>query len=98
MTSIALRTLIALIVVALSAIAGWQLTYLIVLLPFNMPDAVNLFLRFCLAATGNDSLANPDDMEVLALLLYWALSSLLIGALLYLGIWAVCRRRLKTGL
>jgi hypothetical protein len=35
-----------------------------------------------LAVTGNDDLANPDDMEVFALLFYWVLSALLVGALL----------------
>ena len=64
-------------------IGGRQLTYVIDRLPFNIPDSVDRFIRFCLSATGNDALANPDDMEVLALLLYWAQATLFVGTLLY---------------
>jgi hypothetical protein len=70
--------------VLVSAISGWQLTYVIEMLPVNMPYPIDMFIRFCLSATGNSDLANPDDMEVLALLLYWAIASLLVGVLLFL--------------
>jgi len=80
-----MRIPIAVIFVAISVIGDWQLAYVIDRLPFNMPEPVETFIRLCLSVTGNDNLANPDDMEVLALLFYWALSALLIGAFLYAG-------------
>ncbi|MFT4066564.1 hypothetical protein [Paraburkholderia sp.] len=83
---------IAITLVAISMIGGWQLTYVIDMLPFNMPEPVEMFIRFCLSVTGNDDLANPDDMAVLALIFYWVLSTLLVGALLYSGVRAVCHR------
>ncbi|HEY2020794.1 hypothetical protein [Paraburkholderia sp.] len=85
MKKVAIRILIAVMLVATSVIVGWQLTYVIDLLPFNMPEPVEMFIRLCLSATGNDDLVNPDDMEVLALLFYWTLSALMVGALLCAG-------------
>jgi hypothetical protein len=43
---------------------------------------VEAFIRFWLSCTGTEYLGNPDDMEVLALLLYWALATLLIAVAL----------------
>jgi hypothetical protein len=37
--------------VLVSAIGGWQLTYVIAALPFNMPVFVETFIRFCLSVT-----------------------------------------------
>src|ERR1700761_7298912 len=82
MKRIAIRILIAVIFIAIPVMSGWQLTYVIERLPFNMPEPVEMLIRLCLAVTGNDDLANPDDMEVFALLFYWVLSALLVGALL----------------
>lgn len=62
--------------------------------PGNMPDSVDTFIRFCLAVTRHNDLANPDDMEVLALLLYWTIATLLVGALLFIG-YTVVRHYLK---
>ncbi|CAD6540057.1 hypothetical protein LMG28727_03720 [Paraburkholderia kirstenboschensis] len=70
---------------AISLTGGWRLTYHIDdMFPGNMPDSVDMFIRFCLEVVGRSDLANPDDMEVLALLLYWAVAALLVGALLFL--------------
>lgn len=80
-----------------SAIAGWQSTYYIDdSFPGNMPYSVDVFIRYCLAITGRDDLANPDDMEVLALLLYWAIATLVIGALLLLCHLAIRHYRART--
>ncbi|WP_120294179.1 hypothetical protein [Paraburkholderia sp. BL23I1N1] len=43
------------------------------------------FVRFVLSVTGNSDMANPDDMEMLALLLYWGVSTLLVGGLIFAG-------------
>ncbi|WP_454873631.1 hypothetical protein [Paraburkholderia xenovorans] len=72
----------ALIVV--SAIEGWRSTYLIDMLPMGMPENVEAFIRFWLSCTGTEYLDNPDDMAVLALLLYWLIVTL-IFALALLG-------------
>jgi hypothetical protein len=32
---------------------------------------------------GRNDLANPDDMETLALLLYWLIASLLVAAMIF---------------
>lgn len=70
--------------VVVSAIVGWRLTYHIDdVFPGNMPYSVDMFIRFCLKVVGRSDLANPDDMEVLALLLYWLIASLLVGGLLF---------------
>ncbi|PRY08730.1 hypothetical protein [Paraburkholderia sp. BL25I1N1] len=66
-----------------SVIGGWYLACLFGLLPLEMPRCVDLFIRLALSVTGNDELANPDDMEILALLLYWAVATLLIAVTLF---------------
>jgi len=95
MKRIAIRILIVVIFVAISVMAGWQLTYVIDMLPFNMPEPVEMFIRLCLSITGNDDLANPDDMEVFALIFYWALSALLVGAILYAGVRGLHQLRVR---
>ena len=79
-----------------SSIGGWQLTYVIAALPFNMPIFVETFIRFCLSMTGAEYLGNPEDMATLALVLYWAIATLLVGGLLFLGYFALsCYRTRK---
>lgn len=78
-----------------SAIGGWQLTYVIAALPFNMPVFVETSIRFCLFVTGAEYLGNPEDMATLALLFYWAISTLFVGALLFLCYLALCRYRAR---
>jgi hypothetical protein len=78
-----------------SCIGGWQLTYVIAALPFNMPIFVETFIRFCLSVTGAEYLGNPEDMTTLALVLYWALATLLVGAFLFLCYFALSRYRAR---
>jgi hypothetical protein len=78
-----------------SSIGGWQLTYVIAALPFNMPMFVETFIRFCLSVTGAEYLGNPEDMATLALVLYWAIATLLVGALLFLCYFALCGYRVR---
>ncbi|WP_240975582.1 hypothetical protein [Paraburkholderia aromaticivorans] len=49
------------------------------MLPVEMPSSVEAFIRFSLHCTGTEYLENPDDMEVLAWLLYWFVATLLIA-------------------
>lgn len=65
-----------------SVVGGWYITCLFTLLPMEMPLSVERSIRFSLAISGNDDLANPDDMEMLALLLYWAIATLLTAVVL----------------
>ncbi|RKP51242.1 hypothetical protein D7S89_06495 [Trinickia fusca] len=58
-------------------------------LPFNMPYAVDMFIRGALRLVGHSELANPDDMEVLAWLLYFVVSLLFVGGLVWLGNWVI---------
>lgn len=90
------RFLLPVIVFVLSVIGGWQATYLIDMIPANMPHAVDALIRFCLSIAGHKELANPDDMAVLALILYWGVSAVLIGVLLYAGYAAIRRRVGRT--
>ncbi|MFM0603672.1 hypothetical protein PQR05_03970 [Paraburkholderia sediminicola] len=82
---LAIKILLVIAFVAVSVIAGWYVACLFSLLPFNMPYPVDRFIRFVLSVTGNSDLANADDMEMLALLLYWAVSTLLVGGLMFAG-------------
>ena len=84
---------IGLIVAA--AIGGWQLTYVIALLPFNMPAFLDSFIEFFLTATGASHLENPEDIETLALLIYGVIATLLVGALLLFGYRALRQYRFK---
>ena len=46
--------------------------------------------------TGAEYLGNPEDMATLALVLYWAIATLLVGGLLFLGYFALsCYRTRK---
>ncbi|HEX7931653.1 MAG TPA: hypothetical protein VF573_01005 [Paraburkholderia sp.] len=70
--------------IVMSVTAGWRLTYYIDdIFPGNMPYSVDMFIRFWLKVLGRNNLANPDDREVLSLLLYWALATLVAGALFF---------------
>jgi hypothetical protein len=54
---------------AVATLAGaYVLTGLYDSLPMNMPDFMDDGIRAVLHFTGNDQLANPDDMENIALL------------------------------
>jgi hypothetical protein len=75
--AVSLSTYTALLFI--SVIEGWRSTYLVDLILIDVPDSVEAFIRFWLICTGTEYLANPDDMEVLALLLYWLIATLLFG-------------------
>jgi hypothetical protein len=82
------------LLVLVSIIGGCQVTHLIDMIPSNMPYAVDMFIRFGLSVTGHEELYNPDDMFVLAALLYWIVSAVVIGIVLYVA-WPVIRGRLR---
>ena len=63
-------------------VAGWYVAHLYDFIPMNMPSGVDYFLRAFLSLFGMRDLENPDDMEVLAILLYWLVSSTQCGVLL----------------
>jgi hypothetical protein len=94
MMALVRKFLPAVLLVLVSIIGGWQATYLIQDIPSNMPYAVDMFIRFGLSAIGHEELANPDDMEVLGLLLYWIVSAVVIGIVLYVA-WSAIRNRLR---
>lgn len=68
-----------------SVVGGWQLTYVIAALPMNMPRFVESFIRFFLSmtGTGSESLTNPEDIGTLALILYWFVATVCVGACMY---------------
>ncbi|WGS52996.1 hypothetical protein LFL96_33030 [Paraburkholderia sp. D15] len=82
---ITIKLLLIAVLVVIAVIGGWYLTCLFSLLPFNMPDFIDSFIRFALSITGNDDLANPDDMEMLSFLLYWLVFTILTGTLTFFG-------------
>jgi hypothetical protein len=71
---------------------AWYVNQLIARLPFDMPYAVDVFLRGVVRLIGYSELANPDDMEVLAGALYFVISLVLVGTLVWLGNWLVRKR------
>ncbi|CAG9251029.1 hypothetical protein [Paraburkholderia unamae] len=82
----------------LCLIAGWYIAHLYDFIPMNMPYGVDSFLRGLLSLFGLNDLANPDDMEVLAMLLYWLVSSVLFGVLLLTGKGYLCSRNQRLWL
>lgn len=75
----AIRLSIYTVLTLISVIAGWYITHLLDILPVEMPSSVEAFILFWLRCTNTEYLDNPDDMEVLAWLLYWLISTLLIA-------------------
>lgn len=82
MRKYALRTFCVVAYLLGSVVGGWHITCLFTLLPMAMPVSVDTSIRFALSITGNDDLANADDMEMLALPLYWAIATLLSAIVL----------------
>ncbi|SIT38672.1 conserved exported hypothetical protein [Paraburkholderia piptadeniae] len=105
MKKIAVKLVVCAAFIAASVIGGLYLSHLPDLIPCgnitdifpcsDMPYSVEMFIRFCLSVIGRSDLANPDDMEALAALLYWAIATLLVGAFLFLCYFAVRRHRAK---
>lgn len=79
------KALLWLMNVSLTIVGAWFLNEAVALLPFDMPYAVDVFLRGMLRLVGHTELANPDDMEVLAAGLYFVLSLVVVGVLVWLG-------------
>ncbi|WP_240156770.1 MULTISPECIES: hypothetical protein [unclassified Burkholderia] len=65
-------------------VGGWLLANLAASLPIEMPDLLNDGLLFLLNAAGHDELANPDDMEVLAMLAILIISIAVAGIVVWL--------------
>lgn len=89
MTAHADRAALRLVKIALTVVGAWYLNELIGRLPLNMPYAVDIFIRGALRLVGHSELAKPDDMEVLGWLLYFVVSLLFAGALVWLGNWVI---------
>jgi hypothetical protein len=84
MKNILLKLLAALAFVMASVYGGWNIACLIMLVPYNMPYSLEIFLRFCLSIIGADYLGNADDLPMVALLLFWIVSTPLVGVLIFL--------------
>ncbi|NIE83902.1 MULTISPECIES: hypothetical protein [unclassified Burkholderia] len=74
-------------------VGGWLLANLAASLPIEMPDLLNDGLLFLLNAAGHDELANPDDMEVLAMLAILIISIAVAGVVVWLANVAITRLR-----
>jgi hypothetical protein len=96
MIAIVRKFLLPVLLVLASIVGGWQVTNLIIMIPSNMPYAVEMFIRYGLSVAGYEELANPDDMAVLALLLYWTVSAVVIGIVSYVA-WSAIRGRFRQG-
>jgi hypothetical protein len=94
MIAIVRKFLLPVLLVLASIVGGWQVTNLIIMIPSNMPYGVEMFIRYGLSVAGYEELANPDDMAVLALLLYWTASAVIIGIALYVA-WSAIRGRFR---
>lgn len=86
------RVILWLFNATLTVVGAWYVNEQIARLPFDMPYAVDAFLRGAVRLIGHSELANPDDMEVLAGALYFVVSLVLVGAVVWLGNWLVRRR------
>jgi hypothetical protein len=80
MKKILVRPLLVLGNIAVTIAGALGLVRFVDTLPMNMPYGVDMFIRAILRICGHTELANPDDMEVLALLLYLFVSLVLVGA------------------
>ncbi len=83
MKRILLRSAILLISSIATIIGALCLARFVETLQMNMPYAVDMFLRGVLKLSGNDDLANPDDMEVLALTLYFLVALVVVGCAVF---------------
>jgi hypothetical protein len=78
------KLLAAIAFIVASVYGGWNIACLIMLVPYNMPYFLDIFLRFCLSILRADYLANADDLPIVALLLFWIVSTPLVGVLIFL--------------
>ncbi|MFL9946260.1 hypothetical protein PQR68_09795 [Paraburkholderia agricolaris] len=89
----AVKALLVVAFVVVSVIGAWYVAVFYSRLPIEMPQPVDTFVRFVLSVTGNSDMANPDDMAMLALLLYWVVSTLLVGGFIFAGYRALLHYR-----
>jgi len=75
-----------------SVIGGWYIACSIMLVPYNMPEFLETFLRFCLSILGANYLATPDDLPMVALLFFWIVTTPLFGVFIFLCSKAIYRR------
>jgi hypothetical protein len=78
------KGLIAFANVTITLIGGWFLSHVIEFWPYNMPDFLDVAIRAVLKVTGHEELANTDDIEKLAILLFLIVSILFVGAVVLL--------------
>ncbi|KGX13095.1 hypothetical protein X986_2664 [Burkholderia pseudomallei] len=64
----------------ITLVGGWALANLVIRLPIEMPGFLDNGIRAVLSLTGHPELANPDDMEVLAM------TAILIASIIVVGI------------
>lgn len=84
-------------IIAANAIAtiagGWLLANIVMHLPIEMPSVLDNGIRAVLRVSGHNELANPDDMEVLAMLAILLVSVVAVGILVWVANIAVSRMR-----
>jgi hypothetical protein len=66
----AIRLSIYTVLTVISGIAGWYAVHLLDILPVEMSSSEEAFFLFWLRCTNTEYLSNPDDINVLAWLLY----------------------------
>ncbi|PCE26238.1 hypothetical protein BWP39_17090 [Paraburkholderia acidicola] len=79
------KALAILVKVIVTLVGGWVLAGVISSQPYEMPWFLDDSIRFVLRVTGNDGLANPDDMEVIATLIVLVASVMIVGIVVWLG-------------
>lgn len=85
----------AVINVIATLLGAWLLAGLCMSAPTNMPDFVDHGIRTVLRLTGNEQLANPDDMENIALAILLVACVLIAGIVVtVINIWSG-RRHMK---
>lgn len=65
--------------VVVCVVAGFYIAHLYDFIPTNMPYSVYIFIRTSLSLLRLNILANTDDIETLAILLYWFVTSILFA-------------------
>ncbi|CAJ3875722.1 Uncharacterised protein [Burkholderia pseudomallei] len=70
---------------SITLVGGWALANLVIRLPVEMPGFLDNGIRAVLRLTGHRELANPDDMEVLAMTAILIASIIVVGVLVALA-------------
>ncbi|KVD76968.1 MULTISPECIES: hypothetical protein [unclassified Burkholderia] len=69
----------------ITLVGGWALANIVIRLPIEMPGFLDDGIRAMLNLTGHPELANPDDMEVLAMTAILIASIIVVGVLVTLA-------------